>query len=180
MIQRSSNSDALQLTTRKSHTALADHRIQPLRQAVDELFELRRANRTAPATFVDLIVRQTKRNVPAQRIVGEKDCLRNITDLVLPAAQVCPNVHGIDPDRSAARLQQSEYDIDQRALSGTTFSDETHSCTSEYSQTDPLQSRPIGGRVAKTHVVERQVFLELKPPCRGGFLSRLEHPQLAM
>src|SRR2546423_1964409 len=151
MIQRSSNSDALELTTGESHTALAHHRIQPLRQAVDELFELRRANRTPHGMLVDLSVRQTKRNVAAQRIVGEKDCLRNITHPILPAAQIAPNVHAIDPDCSAARLQQSEYDIHQRALSGTTFADETHGCTSEYSQTDPLQGRPMGRRIAKTH-----------------------------
>jgi hypothetical protein len=91
-----------------------------------ELVELRRLDGASHGGLVDLMVRQTKRHIAFQRVVGQVNGLRDISDLVLPTAHVLLDVLPIYHHAPGVRNEQSEDDVDQRALAAAARADKAH------------------------------------------------------
>src|SRR3989442_7453744 len=154
VVERTGNADALALASGKTDATLADQRVEPLRQVVDKLSQLRGMNGAPDSGFVDLISRQAKGDVSAQGVVGKVDGLRHIADLILPPAKVCLDVNAINFYCTADRSEQSEDDIHQGALTRTTATDETDRRAARNREADATQRLDIGGGVLKTDLVK--------------------------
>src|SRR5947207_1705282 len=85
MIKRASKTDPLTLPARKADAALANFRLKAVAQIrFNEVQYLRHTASFAQAHGIDLLIRQTKRDVARDRVVDEKNILRHVTDRCLP------------------------------------------------------------------------------------------------
>src|SRR5215831_10847686 len=110
MVKRACKADPLTLPARKADTAFAYIRIKPVRQfRFDEIQDLRHRASFAQARWIDLLVRQTERDVARDRVVYEENILRHVTDRSLPQRHQrgCERLP-IDQDLACRRMVQAE------------------------------------------------------------------------
>src|SRR5215813_5604923 len=85
MVKRACKTDPLTLPARKADTSFAYIRIKPMRQfRFDEIEDLRHRASFAQARGIDLLIRQTKRDVARNCIVDQKNILWDVTNGSLP------------------------------------------------------------------------------------------------
>src|SRR5438034_6249505 len=85
MVKRARKTDALALAAGETDAALADLRVKAAWQfRFNELEDLRHGTGFTQMHQIDLIIRQTKRDVARDRVVDEKNILWHVTDGRLP------------------------------------------------------------------------------------------------
>src|SRR5213594_2252164 len=85
MVKRARKTDALALAAGETDAALADLRVKAAWQfRFNELEDLRHGTGFTQMHQIDLIIRQTKRDVARDRVVDEKNILWHVTDGSLP------------------------------------------------------------------------------------------------
>src|SRR5207247_6967769 len=100
---RSRDGHALALAAGQPQAALADHRVELLRQPGHELRELRQAQRHVDAPLVDLAVAHAEGDVAAQAVVHQVGALGHVADAALPGAEAAADVTAVDGDTAAGR-----------------------------------------------------------------------------
>ena len=101
-VQRARKADPLPLTAGKAHAALADDRLDALRQARHDVVETSQTDRLDDTLVVDLVAVPTERDVRPNRVVDEVHVLRHVADRPLPRLREA-RLSGDAVDGDAAR-----------------------------------------------------------------------------
>ena len=118
VVQRSGDADALALSAREAHAALADGGLVLLRQVADhELVQVGDFRGALHGNLINLFEFYAKGNVGGHCIVGEIDLLRHIANGTLPSTFVVVGDRlAIDGEHAFLGIEQTEDQIHRGGL----------------------------------------------------------------
>ena len=124
-IQCSRDADSLPLAARKADAALADLRVQAIRQGAHMLVQLRFMQRFPYLFIVDVFFRNAESDVFADRSIEHENRLRDIADVAKPSLIVRLYVDAVREHLPALGMKEAEHNVDDRCFAGAGRSDDT-------------------------------------------------------
>ena len=113
--QRARKRNALALATRKPHAPVADHRLEPQVEPLDEFAGMGGAQRGPQILVAGL--RRGKAQVRRDRVMQKEHVLRHIGHLTAPATAIGGiDLDAVDENLAGGRLEQPEQHVGDRAL----------------------------------------------------------------
>jgi len=148
---RPGDREPLPLAAGQRDPALADHRVEALRQAFDELVRLGK-----PGHVLDFFVAQARGaegDVLADRGREEERVLGDRADLTPERAELhVPHIGAVDRDASGSDVVEARHERGQRRLARARVSDQRDRLTGRYVEVDALEHG------ASRHVLEPDPF----------------------
>ena len=105
-VERSGEPDPLPLAAGEPYAALADDRLEAVRQGRDDVVEAGEPDRLDDALVVDLVAVPAERDVGAERVVDEVDVLGHVADRALPGLAALRERRPVDGHAAGIRLEQ--------------------------------------------------------------------------
>ena len=110
--------------TAQLHTALPDFGVEPVSGVSQVVSEMRSPQCSPDPVIVDLILRESERDVVPHRARDQGDGLRNVRDQAGIAAHDLPRRQSADPDRTRRGLHNPEDGIGKRGLAAPRGADD--------------------------------------------------------
>ena len=131
-----------------------------VRQVVSEM----RSPQCSPdPVIVDLVLRESERDVVPHRARDQGDGLRNVRDQAGIAAHDLPRRQSADPDRTRRGLHNPEDGIGKRGLAASRRADDCKGSAGSQREGDPGDGRAMGARVVHRQVPDHDLKDEFGP-----------------